>query len=348
MSDTNTNTPNSVETPRVLSERPCFLVLCSTEVRGGVHRKSEDATPPVSPEAVGLVIPGAAVETVKVTAKKTYAAVDDPAEFEAASKLRAKLYKTIADLCIPTPFCLLCPLDSEAKFEEAKREAEREAYEFNKTAKFSTVQIWVLRGALTGDSQEKAAKWLATELASLIQQMKTGLENRDTKSIESAIRKARSLNDMIDTDAQLRVARAIDIAKKAAKEITKTIEAKGTKDVLLVADGNKRVFEELAKTFSVVDLDIPTGDSTAPAPVEALPAVGATEIDLPPLGESDPPAAAAPAPVADLDMSDDDGDAPLPAAPAVALGDVDAQGAIDLDWAAESAAGAPDAAPMMA
>lgn len=277
--------------------RPGFLVSLKSTVTGGVNYQRIDLDAPDKEEAGG-----AAVARWETTKK-----IDDPAEFERATKIRGKARNLIAAICATSEFGLLCPASREFDLKRAIEEAKRLADEHNATARKSFVRVYAITGRIAQDDAE-AARAVSSEVRGLLDEMERGIAAANPEAIREAARKAKNLGAMLTDDAAAKVTGAIEQAREAARAIVKRIQKDGESAAAVVAEC--KLDEIRTARFAFLDLD-ETGEASKIAPVAAA-------------IEMDPEGAAAEPPALPSDDEEDAADAaastpaPLkPAAPSV-------------------------------
>lgn len=154
---------------------------------------------------------------------ETQRVIFDPVEHDAAAKARSKCRSLISAVCAQSAFGLLCPEDSADLLEKAIADARATADKFNRTAKLSRVEVFVITGKIAPTDQE-AVKAINNEVNELLAQMETGLKNFDVKSIRDAANRAKDLGAMLPADTSERVKIAVDTAREAARKIVKAGE----------------------------------------------------------------------------------------------------------------------------
>ena len=199
--------------PNLTTLRPGLLVSLNTSIRGNVNYDKRDI------EAEHLTGDGekrAVWETTRV--------VQDPAEHDEAVKVRSKCRSLITGVCSSSSFGLLCPEALSGKLDDAIAEARDLADQFNARAKLSHIGVYVIAGRIARDDVE-AVRAINSEIRDLMDSMERGLKNLDVKVVREAADKARSLGQMLSTEASAQVQNAIDAARSAARRIVKAGEA---------------------------------------------------------------------------------------------------------------------------
>lgn len=228
--------------------RPGLLVSLKTSVRGNVSYskqtiESEHVTEDGAQRAVW--------ETVRRIA--------DPAEHEAAAKVRSKARSLISAVCANSAFGLLCPEANAAELESAMAEARKLVADFNANAALTRISLYIIAGRVAPDDVE-AVRAINSEVRDLLADMQEGVQNLSVKAIREAADKARSIGQMLTPDAQARINVAIEAARKTARAIVKA----GEQAAVEVDRRTLRTLEEARTAF--LDIDQPTA---APAMPEA-------------------------------------------------------------------------------
>src|SRR5574341_1250366 len=84
----------------------------------------------------------------RVAKWETTRTIRDPAEYERAIQVRGKARSAIIGACNQTSFGLLCPEARAAELQTAIEVARIIADEFNATAQYSSVEVYVLAGRI--------------------------------------------------------------------------------------------------------------------------------------------------------------------------------------------------------
>jgi hypothetical protein len=193
--------------------RPGLLVSLKSTIRGNVTytKKTIDE----KKEAKGSKLRWETVRTIT-----------DNDEHERAVVARTKCRVLIASVCAASAFGLLCPEDREKDLATAIEAARKEADEFNKSAKYSHLGVYVMTGRIAQDDVE-AVKAINSEVRDLLRDMQSGIKSLDVKAIREAARKARNLGAMLTPEAEKRIKDAIDAARGVARDIVKAGETAG-------------------------------------------------------------------------------------------------------------------------
>ena len=193
--------------------RPGFLVSLKTSIKGeNVRYEYTDIEPEHLTE-----------EGRQLARWETSRSVNDPAEHEAAKKVRSKVCTVIRGVCVRSSFGLLCPEKSADNLDSAIVEARRLAEEFNTTAKQTRVNVYVLVGRIVPDDLE-ALRAINSEANDLITKMLDGIQNLDATSVRDAADRARDIGRMLTPEVQARIGTAIGEARAIARRIVKSGE----------------------------------------------------------------------------------------------------------------------------
>lgn len=149
---------------------------------------------------------------------ETVRIIDDPDEHKRAHETRGKARSLITGVCAHSAFGLLCPENSAEDLEARVAEARGVCERFNRGAKLSRVNVYVITGRIAPDDVE-AVRAINSEVRELLEQMAEGVRNLDAKSIRDAASRAKGLGTMLSPDAEVRVKLAIESARMAARKI---------------------------------------------------------------------------------------------------------------------------------
>jgi hypothetical protein len=189
--------------------RPGLLVGLKTKITGVVeYEKIDIEEDHVKPDGT------------KEATWQTTRTIQDPAEFEAATKVRSKCRSLITGICATSDFGYLCPENRKDDLDKAITEAINLAEEFNLTATYAEVEVAVLTGVIASDD-EKAFRAITGELAGLIRDMENGIRALSPEDVRKAANKAKKLGTMLPPDQALELQTTIDVARKVAVEIVK-------------------------------------------------------------------------------------------------------------------------------
>lgn len=262
--------------------RPGILVALRSSVDGGVVYRRTD----LAPEGEAQMAEGAAVarwETTKI--------VDDPAEHEKATKVRASALTEIGRVCVRTSFGLVATQANEGLLDEAHRKARAMIDEFNASARCTRVSLFMLKGRVAS-TDEEAARAIGAEVASLIGEMSKGIDRLDPEAIRSAARKALQIGAVLDEAQALTVDTAVQAARKAARAIVKRVQKEGEDAAVVLASIQRGDIERARISF----LDVEEREQTA-APEEVMPDIDMqrqASIDFEPVNDPVPTPAPAP------------------------------------------------------
>ena len=233
--------------------RPGWLVSLSSRVSGGVAY-----------ERTNLVVED------DFSKWETTKKIDDPEERKAAEEIRGKARYLISSKCSKTDFGLICSDANEPDLDEAEVQARALCLEFNKTARFSSVSIRVLRGRIE-QNDAKAAKAVVEEIKLLVDEMNQGIVNADPEAIREAADKASKMSNILSAEKSQAVGEAVAAARKAANTINKRVLKNGEDATKVLADIQIGAIEKARMAFLDMSDDLD---------VEELPAVvRSVEID---------------------------------------------------------------------
>jgi hypothetical protein len=227
--------------------RPGLLVSLKTSIRGNISYEHRDI------EQEHLTDDGR-----KLAKWETERSISDPAEYDAAVKVRSKVRSVVSSVCANSAFGLLCPEKSIDDLDNAIAEARRLADGFNATAKLTRVWVYVIAGRIAPDDLE-AVRAINSEVRDLLAVMADGVANLDVTAVRSAADRARDIGRMLSPDAQTRIQGAIDAARSAARRIVKVGEAAAQE----IDQRTIRRITEARTAF--LDLDEPAVEIAAPA-----------------------------------------------------------------------------------
>lgn len=257
--------------------RPGLLVGLNTSIIGNVSYQQQTI------EADHLTAEGAR-EAEWNTRRK----VADAAEMDEADKLRSKARTLITGVCAKSAFGIICPEDKADKLEKVVAEARAIAEEFNSRARITRIRVNVICGRIS-PSDEVAMKAINGEIRDLIDEMQAGVRAMDVEAIRAAALKAKSVGQMLSTEAQAQIESAIQAARSTATAINKAGET-ASREV------DKVTLARLAEARTAfLDLDEPTTQVAAPV-------AEARAVDFEPMEEAPVIPVAAPASVPAFDF----------------------------------------------
>lgn len=193
--------------------RPGLLVSLKSALTGNIYYSKTMLEPEHVTESG---VEKAVWETVRTI-------IDRP-EHDRGRKAQAEARALITKVCLNTTFGLLCPESKTEELTAALFEARKVAIEFNKAARLSKLDVYVITGRIAPDDVE-AVKAISNEIQGLMRTMKEGISNMNPKVIRDAANEARKLGSMLAPGSAERVKEAIDVARKAARQINKAGEA---------------------------------------------------------------------------------------------------------------------------
>lgn len=189
--------------------RPGIMLGLKTSVRGGVSYKRVDLDAEEGAEKW---------ETTK--------RVQDAAVHKAASKLRARCRQRIEQVCAKTSFALMCSNDNEAKLDVVLDDIRDKVREWNSTNPVTRVNIWCVKARIA-ESDEQAAKSIASDLTDLLDEMNRSITDLDPDAIRTAAKQARAMLSILSEQKQALANQAIEAARDAASAIAKRVIKKG-------------------------------------------------------------------------------------------------------------------------
>lgn len=193
--------------------RPGFLVSLKTALIGNVGYDKEVIQPEYqTPEGQ---------QKAKWSTERT---IVDPAEHEAAVKVRSKAAGMVRGVCARSAFGLLCPLDKVAELEQAIVAARAEVDKFNLGSKLSRIYLYTITGRIEPNDGE-AIRAINSEVRDLLSDMEAGVKQFDVDAIREAATKAKNIGSMLSPDAQARIQIAIDTVRSTARKIVSAGEA---------------------------------------------------------------------------------------------------------------------------
>lgn len=203
---------------------------------------------------------------------ETARTVADRKEHDEAIVLRNKCRHLIISVCASSAFGYLCAEVNSGKLAAAVAEAREIADEFNSRARLSRINVYVIAGRIAADDVE-AVRAINYEISDLLGTIERGLQKLDVKAVRDAAAKAKSLGQMLSSDAQSRVNVAVVAAREAAKKIVAAAET-GTVEIDRVA------LQAIAQSRTAfLDFD---AEQVLQAPVAQ-----ARAIDLPVVGQAE-------------------------------------------------------------
>jgi len=217
--------------------RPGLLVSLKTSLRGNINYQTQELETDHT------------TETGQRRARwETTRTVYDPAEHEAAVKARGKARSLLTSVCAQSAFGLLCREDRAADLERAVSDAREVVEAFNRSARLTTIGLYVIVGRVAADDVE-AVRAINSEVRDLVQDMEAGIKSLDVKAVRDAANKARSIGQMLTPEAQASVQEAIEAARTVARAIVKAGET-------AAAEIDERALATLAEARTAfLDLD---------------------------------------------------------------------------------------------
>jgi hypothetical protein len=193
--------------------KPGLLVSLSVRSRGGVSYQKRDLTRTVE-------------ETTETKAWETTRVISDTEEHERATKVRGLARSTVAKVCTVSSFGLLCPEADEPALDAAMAEARRIVREFNETAQFTQIGVYVMKGRVASTDAEAAAA-IAGEVRDLLTEMERACKAADVEAIREAASRAKGLGDVLEGPSAYAVSEAVKAARAIARTVVKRVEKEG-------------------------------------------------------------------------------------------------------------------------
>lgn len=249
--------PSEIDRARgAVSLRPGMLVSLSARLRGGVSYQRTDKRSEVDGRA-------------KIDEWETERRIEDRAEFDRGIKTRNKCRSIISASCIRTAFGLICLKDQQERLDAAIAESTRMASEFNKSARHSTIEIYLIRGRIEQTDTE-AMRAICGEIKGLIATMKDAIGRADVDGIRQAALQARQISQMLDASQQQEVKGVVTAAREAAKTIVQQVQKKGEDAKKVIVSLNLEALDLNRFAWLDVDDEAPSsaGRRTAPVAVE--------------------------------------------------------------------------------
>lgn len=210
--------------------KPSYLVSLKSTLSGGIAYKRIDLDAKKANDKSEIVM----WETTRI--------IEDKEEHERAVKARGKAVSLVRAVCVPSSFGLVCPLNRSEDFDNAIVEAKKIINEFNSSSNCTKINIYVLKGEIAS-SDEEAVRSISSEIVSMVDDMKKGIQELDVKSIREAANKARQLSAALGEQQSKKLSEAVSEARKAARKIVKHIK-----------DGSEKA-EEILSEISYSELD---------------------------------------------------------------------------------------------
>jgi hypothetical protein len=237
--------------------RPGILVGLKTRLTGGIAYDRKD------------------LPTDGTTGKarwETERTIDDPEEYDKATKARSAARSMVTKECCSTSFGLLCPQGNEAALDIAVAKARELVRVFNASSKNTTISVRILKGRIAGSDKE-AAEAVAVDVGEMIAEMQAGLDALDINAVRKAADAASAMADVLIDDKAEVLKAAVAQARAGAKLITKEVkvvaESQGQKKLdveSLKADLPRSKLIAAAKVFAAA-VDISDGPGVTEVPV---------------------------------------------------------------------------------
>jgi hypothetical protein len=261
--------------------RPGLLVAFRTSLTGGVGYTRIDLDTGLTEAELREKAKLAGTAVPAVARWETTRTIDDPEEYERASKARGKVSTEIRAVCAATSFGLLCPEGREADLDMAMEKAHALVQAHNDSAACTRLSVYILKGRIAG-TDEEAARAITQEVRGLIDDMNRGIERLNPKEIRDAATRAQEVSRMLTADIAGKVGAAVDAARRAARQIVKRVEKDGEIGAVVLADIQRGAIEHARIAFLDLEDDAPNS-AEAPMPAMSLQRVAGLDVDTAPL-----------------------------------------------------------------
>jgi hypothetical protein len=254
-------------TTNMTTIRPGILVAFRTAIAGGVEyrRVDLDAPPDAGEVAADPNAPAPAVEIKKeVTRWETTKILTDAEEHKLATQIRNSAVRDVRKVCSETTFGLLCPQAQETALDEAFATARAKVDTFNAGARFTRIQINMLKGRIAS-TDEEAVKAITAEVGAMVRQIDRAVKSLEPEAIRAAAKRAAEIGAILGDDDKARLSEAIKAARTAATQIARA-DKLGQKASFVLATEQQEAIDRARWAF--LDLD----DAPAEEAGEALPA----------------------------------------------------------------------------
>lgn len=233
--------------------RPGILVSLKTVVNGGVTYSRVD-------------LDADKREGAEVQRWETTKVVDDPADFESATKARSAAGAKIRGVCSSTAFGLLCPESDEPSLDAAIEAARAIVAAHNAGSRGTHVNVYVIKGRIAS-SDEEAARAIASDVTDLLETMKRSIRLGDVRAIRDAANRATQLGRILDPAQEEKVSEAIKVARSAARAIVKRVEKEGEDAAIVIQELSTAAIDRARFAFLDMDQPEPAADAAEAMPV---------------------------------------------------------------------------------
>lgn len=142
-------------------------------------------------------------------------------------ELREKMSLPInvrGNVCVSTPFGLVCPLAREGRLDAIIQLIESEIKDFNKrwsgVPNTPYLSSFIMKVDFSGSADE-ATQAVANQISDLLDRLKEAMKNSEVKTIRDVLKEARGIADILPRDKGEAVEKALKDAKNRAMEIVK-------------------------------------------------------------------------------------------------------------------------------
>lgn len=246
--------------------KPSYLVSLKTSVSGGISYQRIDLER------------GADEGGVETSKWETTRVIEDKDEYERATKARNKATGLIRKECHWTSFGLICPLSASEEFDEAVREAKLVADEFNREAKYTRINVFVLKGEIAS-SDEEAVRALSSEVMSLVSEMQDGIDKLSVKEIRTTANKARKLAATLGDEQSKILSDAVVEARAAATTILKRVKVDGESAEAVMVDIKRNDLVKARAAFLDYSEGIENGEALSTVQAQRFADIDVSESD---------------------------------------------------------------------
>lgn len=151
---------------------------------------------------------------------ETMRVIGDRDEHNNGRKMQADARGKVTTVCTNTAFGLLCPEEKSDELIQAINEAKQIAEEFNRSARLSRMNVYVIVGKIAPERFDIVSA-MAAETLELLATIQTGIRSRNADIIRPAANELRRLSDMFSENGRGKLQEAVDAGRSAARKIIK-------------------------------------------------------------------------------------------------------------------------------
>ena len=200
---------------RTLTLPPSFLLGGAVSVEASVSYQCLDRADTTAPLEAG--------DRVDTTVKTTRKDITGAAEYEQVKLVVNDIRRVVRGVTRSTPIGVLCLKRDEAALDEALAVVRALATEHNRTAKFHFVRVTYVKALVVADD-DRAARELAFEMRTTLNELAAGIAALDPAAIREAANKAKMLAPVLEDVQRDLVKGAVDEARATASAIVKAAE----------------------------------------------------------------------------------------------------------------------------